>query len=107
MKPLSRDRYAEGIGLFERALALDPRSVEVQSRLASALVGRVLDEMSAAGSADIARAEALIVQALVASPLSPLAHFARANFCALGVDATRPLPNTRRRSHQIAIRRAR
>jgi tetratricopeptide (TPR) repeat protein len=49
----------------------------VQSRLASALVGRVLDEMSAAGPADIARAEGLIGQALAASPLSPLAHFAK------------------------------
>jgi tetratricopeptide (TPR) repeat protein len=77
LRPLSRERYAEGIGLFERALALDPRSVEVQSRLASALVGRVLDEMSASGTADIARAEALIGQALVASPLSPPAHFAK------------------------------
>jgi TolB-like protein/DNA-binding winged helix-turn-helix (wHTH) protein len=77
LKPLSRERYAEGIGLFERALALDPRSAEVQSRLASALVGRVLDEMSASAPADIARAEALIGQALMASPLSPLAHFAK------------------------------
>jgi TolB-like protein/DNA-binding winged helix-turn-helix (wHTH) protein len=77
LKPLSRDRYAEGISLFERALALDPRSAEVQSRLASALVGRVLDELSASAPADIARAEALIGQALVASPLSPLAHFAK------------------------------
>jgi TolB-like protein/DNA-binding winged helix-turn-helix (wHTH) protein len=77
LKPLSRERYAEGISLFERALALDPRSVEVQSRLASALVGRVLDEMSASAPADIARAEALIGQALAASPLSPLAHFAK------------------------------
>jgi TolB-like protein len=77
LKPLSRERYAEGISFFERALALDPRSVEVQSRLASALVGRVLDELSASGPAEIARAEALIGQALVASPLSPLAHFAK------------------------------
>jgi TolB-like protein/DNA-binding winged helix-turn-helix (wHTH) protein len=77
LKPLSRERYAEGITLFEHALALDPRSAEVQSRLASALAGRVLDEMSASGPADIARAEALIGQALVASPLSPLAHFAK------------------------------
>jgi hypothetical protein len=37
------DNYAEGIGLYERALALDPHSVEGQSRLAHALVGRVLD----------------------------------------------------------------
>jgi TolB-like protein len=33
-----RESAAEAIGLFERALALDPRSVEAQSRLALALV---------------------------------------------------------------------
>jgi adenylate cyclase len=63
--------------LFEQALMLDPRSVEVQSRLASALVGRVLDEMSASSVDDIAHAEGLIGQALAASPLSPIAHFAK------------------------------
>jgi adenylate cyclase len=42
-KPKSRDTYAEMIGLFERALALDPRSVEAQNRLALALADRVLD----------------------------------------------------------------
>ena len=45
-KPPTRDNYAEAISLFERALALDPRSVEAQSWLASALAGRVLDEMT-------------------------------------------------------------
>jgi TolB-like protein len=32
LKPSSRDSYADGINLFERALALDPSSVEAQSR---------------------------------------------------------------------------
>ena len=77
LKPLSRERYAEGISSFEHALMLDPRSVEGQSRLASALVGRVLDEMSASSADDIAYAEGLIAQALAASPLSPIAHFAK------------------------------
>ena len=35
INPVSRNKYAEAIGLFERALALDPRSVEAQSALAS------------------------------------------------------------------------
>ena len=43
LKPPSRDNYAEAISLFERALALDPQSVEAQSWLAIALAGRVLD----------------------------------------------------------------
>jgi adenylate cyclase len=76
-KPPSRENRAEAISRVERALALDPRSVEAQSRLASALAGRVLDYMSNSAAADIARAEELAGQALAASPRSPLAHFAR------------------------------
>jgi tetratricopeptide (TPR) repeat protein len=72
-KPSSRENRAEAISLFERALALEPRSVEAQSRLASALAGRVLDYMSDSAAADIARAEELAGQALAASPRSPLA----------------------------------
>jgi hypothetical protein len=36
-----RNGHAEAIRLFERALALDPQSVEAQSRLAMALTARV------------------------------------------------------------------
>jgi hypothetical protein len=39
LRPVSRHVYAEAISMYERALALDPRSVEAQSRLASALTG--------------------------------------------------------------------
>ena len=56
---------------------LDPQSVEAQSVLAGALTGRVLDQMSDAVAADIARAEELVGQALAASPRSPLAHHAK------------------------------
>jgi adenylate cyclase len=55
MKPASRETYAEAISLFERALALDPRSIEVQVRLATTLVGRVLDGVADTAEADIAR----------------------------------------------------
>jgi TolB-like protein/Tfp pilus assembly protein PilF len=77
LKPPSRDKYADQIGLHERALMLDPRSVEAQSRLASALIGRVIDNMSDTVAADLVRAEGLAGQALVASPRSPLAHFVK------------------------------
>jgi TolB-like protein/Tfp pilus assembly protein PilF len=73
----TRDNYKEVIELFEHALALDPRSVEAQSLLATALANRVLDYMSSSSSADIDRAEELIDQALAASPRSPLAHWAK------------------------------
>jgi adenylate cyclase len=74
-KPPTRDNYAEVIGLFERALALDPHSAEAQSLLANALSGRVLDGMSDTVKADTERAEGLVTQALAASPGSPIAHY--------------------------------
>ena len=76
-QPPSRDTYAETIGLFERALALDPGSVEAQGFLAIALTGRVLDQMTDSATTDIARAEGLAGHALAAAPRSPLAHFAK------------------------------
>jgi adenylate cyclase len=77
LEPPSRENRAEVIGLFERALALDPQSVEAQSRLASALMARVLDNMTDMAAADILRAERLAGQALAASPRNALAHFAK------------------------------
>jgi len=73
----ARENVAEAIGFFERALALDPRSVEAQSRLASALVTRGSWAAPDAARADFERAEVLIGQALASSPGYPLAHQAR------------------------------
>jgi adenylate cyclase len=77
LKPRTPDTYREAINLFEHALALDPQSVEAQSRLAHSLVTRVLSEMSGSATADIARADGLVVQALAASPRYALAHLVR------------------------------
>jgi adenylate cyclase len=77
LKPRTRDTYGEAINSFEHALALDPRSVEAQCRLASVLVGRVLDNLSDAVADDIARAEELAGQALAASPHNHFAHYAK------------------------------
>jgi adenylate cyclase len=76
-QPKTREVYAEAVGLFERALALDPHSVETQSRLASLLAARVLDNMTDIAAADILRAGRLAGQALAASPRNPLAHYAK------------------------------
>jgi len=76
-KPQSRERYVEAIGHYERALALDPRSVEAQSQLANFLSGRILDNLADTAEADIVRAEGLAAQALAAAPRSGLAHFAK------------------------------
>jgi TolB-like protein/Flp pilus assembly protein TadD len=78
-KPPAHGNYAEIIGLFERALVLDPGSVEAQSWLAMALADRVLDNMTDTAAADMARAEGLAGQALAASPRSALAHQAKGN----------------------------
>jgi TolB-like protein/class 3 adenylate cyclase/cytochrome c-type biogenesis protein CcmH/NrfG len=77
LKPGTPDTYREAINLFEHALALDPRSAEAQSLLASALAGRALDQMTDTSAGDIARAEGLVGAALVASPRSTRAHFAK------------------------------
>jgi TolB-like protein len=75
-RPPSRDRDAEVISLYERGLALDPRSVDAQSWLAAVLAGRMMNGMSDSPAADIKRAESLAAQALATSPRSPLAHWA-------------------------------
>jgi TolB-like protein/class 3 adenylate cyclase/Flp pilus assembly protein TadD len=77
LKRQTRENYAAAISLLERALALDPRSVEAQSRLATALAARVNDEMTDTAGADILRAEELAGQALAVAPRSALAHFAK------------------------------
>jgi TolB-like protein len=76
-KPPTHESYAEAIGLFERALELDPWSVQAQSWSALALANRVLGQMAASAEIDIARAEGLVGRALAELPSSPLAHFAK------------------------------
>ena len=68
--------FSQAVDLYEQALALDARSVEVQSMLALTLSGRVLAGMTSSRADDIARAKKLTTQALTASPSSTLAHFA-------------------------------
>ncbi len=77
-KGSTRERFAEAINLFEKALALDPGSVDAQALLAGALAGRVLEQMTDSVAADVDRAERLVEEVLAASPRHPLAHFTRA-----------------------------
>jgi adenylate cyclase len=78
LRPPSPDSYGKAIAFFEHALAIDPHSVEAQTWLGRALAARVLDGMSTSATADIARAEGLVGQALATSPNSPPAHYAKA-----------------------------
>src|SRR6516164_7744156 len=68
---------SQAVSMFERALTLDPRSVEAQSLLASEFAMRMLDGVSDSEAADLVRAEALVERALAASPRSPTAHMAK------------------------------
>ena len=77
MAPSSQERYVRALPLLERALALDPQSVVIRSRLAHALAARVMDGTSV-DAAGIERALALAEDSLATSPRDPLAHYARA-----------------------------
>ena len=76
-RPASRRNFAVAIAEYEQALALDPHSVEAQSRLATALASRLLDGMSDTADTDIDRANHLVEQALAVAPGNLLAHFAK------------------------------
>src|SRR5271166_5500392 len=75
-----RDTSAEAIGFFERAVALDPRSVEALTSLAGALSERVMNTIADAPAVDLERAEGLIAQALAISPRYPFVHAVKANW---------------------------
>ena len=78
LKPPTRAIRSEQVSLYEHALALDPNSVEAQSKLADALSGRILANMTDTAAADLLRAEDLVTRAMAASPNSPLPHMAKA-----------------------------
>jgi len=75
-KSPTRENYAESVGWLERALSLDPASVEAKSLLASILAERALARMTDTSTDDFGRAEALVRQVLAVSPRSPIAHYA-------------------------------
>jgi adenylate cyclase len=77
LKPAAGEILAEQISLFERALTLDPRSVEAEALLAYSLAGRAMDLGSDSLEEDIKRAETLSLSAVAAAPRNPLVHFAR------------------------------
>jgi TolB-like protein/class 3 adenylate cyclase/Flp pilus assembly protein TadD len=78
LRPPSRESHSEQIGLYERALALDPDSVEAQTLLAIGLAGRTLANATDTPEADLLRAEDLTARAMAASPNSLIPHYAKA-----------------------------
>ena len=77
LRPKGRESYDAAIGLFQRALAFDPGSVEAQSRLAMVLANRLMIFGSDAADSDSQEVEALTLRALGTAPRDPLTHFAR------------------------------
>lgn len=98
--PNADKRLVERPGeLIERALALDPKSVDAQSLLAEALVARVTNGLTGSAVADLLRAETLVDTALAASPRNGHAILLKVAYCVHRTDGRRPFPNTRWRSH--------
>ena len=76
-KSTYRSKNAEALGLFERALDLDPHAVEAQIWLAFMLINHVLDFVSDAPDVDLRRADELIARALTRSPNSAWGHYVK------------------------------
>jgi len=71
------ERFAEAISLFERALELDPSSVQTQALLTIALTERILEQVSDSVAADLYYAERLMDRISASSPRHMLTHFAK------------------------------
>jgi adenylate cyclase len=76
-RPNSPEVLEKAINFFERALSVDPQSVEAQTQLANALLSRVLDAMTTSAAADLGRAEELVDKALAAAPRYAVARFTK------------------------------
>lgn len=106
-KPPTRDNYSEAINLFERALAIDPQSVEAQSWLAIALARRKLDQMKIRPLRPMPISRARKDSSDKPWRYRPAAHVRispRATCCAHGTNSRRPFPNSRRCLRPIATR---
>jgi adenylate cyclase len=75
----TRESLTEAIGLFQRALLLDPASIDTRALMAVALADRALDQLTNTSDADLQQAEMLVEAALNMSPRHPLGHFAKAH----------------------------
>ncbi len=74
---LTPESFTEAVGWFERALKVDPASIEARAWLALTLTDSVLEQTSDAAAADIARAEALIEEVVAISPRHRSVNFVR------------------------------
>ena len=77
-RPNSKTSEDAAVGLFERALAIDPQLVPAMVGLAQTLVTRVRERHSSDPKTDVARAEEWAERAVVAEPDNAAAHVAKA-----------------------------
>jgi TolB-like protein/Tfp pilus assembly protein PilF len=77
-RPYSRANQQEALQTFERALAVDPQSVDARIGLATVLVSRISHDWSCSPAQDSARAEALVLEAIERDTNSSAAHYAMA-----------------------------
>ena len=73
----SKTNEDAAVGLFERALAIDPHLVPAMTGLARSLVNRVTNLHSDDPKSDLARAEDWAERAVVAEPDNSAAHYAK------------------------------
>ena len=77
-RPYSRPNQQQAVEAFERALEADPQSVDARTGLATILASRISHGWSCSIPQDIARAEALLLEALENDANSSPAHYAMA-----------------------------
>jgi tetratricopeptide (TPR) repeat protein len=75
-RPNSIATRQEALRAFERALEIDPRSVDARIGIATVLVGNILDGWSSSVQLDQARADQLLLEALERDRNRSTAHFA-------------------------------
>jgi adenylate cyclase len=73
-RPVSSATQQEALSLFERALDLDPRSIDAKIAIARVLTQNVGTGLSNSTEQDNARAERLLVEALDSDPTRQMAH---------------------------------
>jgi len=73
--PRSTATLQEALGAFERALEIDPRSVDARIGVASILAVTLANGRSRSPPQDQARAESLLLEALECDPRRSMAHF--------------------------------
>jgi TolB-like protein/Tfp pilus assembly protein PilF len=75
-RPYSTATWQEAQRDFERALEIDPRSIDARIGLASILSGKLADGWTSSRQQDTARAEQLLAEAFARDANRPAAHFA-------------------------------